>query len=205
MGNEIENFEFSMLSYLVVKPSMFPPSPMVMYTGADWSCLGMHRPFTMLYSMLDTRYCHNSRITFQIMLKNLESNESELKGKTYASLVGMDMTGKHHVDLVLNNPGLEHDSHGVRLHVMVVVAVVPRGMQHNYQPRRLGPVHLSELRLEPHVLGSVSTLKRGKGKGQERTKESLATSEGLLQHSTKIREISELGIVYWLQNTMIRL
>lgn len=78
------------------------------------------------------------------------------------------MTGKEHVDLVLNNPGLEHDSHGLRLHVMVVEAVVPRGMQHNYQPRRLGPVHLGELLHEPHVLRSVSTLKREKYRKEQR-------------------------------------
>ena len=40
------------------KPSSFPPSPMVKYTGALKFLIGVQRPFVMLYRMLDTRICH---------------------------------------------------------------------------------------------------------------------------------------------------
>lgn len=46
------------LAYLLARPSMFPPSPMVMYTGADWSLTGEQSPFMMVYAMLDTRSCN---------------------------------------------------------------------------------------------------------------------------------------------------
>jgi len=42
-------------AYLVAKPSRFPPSPTVIYTGADWSFIGVQMPFTTLYAMLETR------------------------------------------------------------------------------------------------------------------------------------------------------
>lgn len=42
-------------AYLVAKPSRFPPSPMVMYTGADSSFIGVQIPFTILYATFETR------------------------------------------------------------------------------------------------------------------------------------------------------
>ena len=52
-----------MLSYLVANPSRFPPSPIVMYTGADWSRIGLQIPFTMLYAMFDTRSCRKQAVS----------------------------------------------------------------------------------------------------------------------------------------------
>ena len=37
------------------RPSMFPPSPMVMYTGAEGSFTGVLSPFVMLYFTFDMR------------------------------------------------------------------------------------------------------------------------------------------------------
>lgn len=51
--NKKWKFEYSRrqlpgISYLVARPSRFPPSPMVIYTGADSSFTGWHLPFTIL-------------------------------------------------------------------------------------------------------------------------------------------------------------
>jgi hypothetical protein len=48
-------------AYLVAKPSRFPPSPMVMYTGADWSWIGAQIPFTILYAIFETRSWHTNK------------------------------------------------------------------------------------------------------------------------------------------------
>jgi len=45
-------------AYLVAKPSIFPPSPMFMYTGADRSFTGAQIPFTILYAIFETRSWH---------------------------------------------------------------------------------------------------------------------------------------------------
>lgn len=53
----------------VDKPSRFPPSPTVKYTGAFRSFTGVQRPLVMLYLMLDTRICHApKKITCQVTL-----------------------------------------------------------------------------------------------------------------------------------------
>lgn len=41
------------------------------------------------------------------------------------------MTRKDDINLVLNKPGLKHDSHGFTFHVMIVVAVIPGRMHQN--------------------------------------------------------------------------
>ena len=40
---------------MVANPSRLPPSPMVIYTGADRSFTGLQIPLTTLYAMLDMR------------------------------------------------------------------------------------------------------------------------------------------------------
>ena len=42
-------------AYLFAMPSMFPPSPIVMYTGAERSFTGPQWPFTMLYATFEIR------------------------------------------------------------------------------------------------------------------------------------------------------
>lgn len=49
----------------------------------------------------------------------------------YRALIGMNMTGKHKINFVLNKPGFKLDSHAFSLHVMVVITVVPRRVKHN--------------------------------------------------------------------------
>lgn len=46
-------------TYSYTSPSRFPPSPIVMWTGADWSLTGSHKPLLMLYAMLDILSCIN--------------------------------------------------------------------------------------------------------------------------------------------------
>lgn len=48
--------------------------------------------------------------------------------RTYRSFIGMDMASKYDIDLVLNKPGLELDSHGFPFHIVIVIAIVPWGM-----------------------------------------------------------------------------
>lgn len=40
--------ETRLVSYLLARPSIFPPSPMVIYTGADWSLTGEQSPLIIL-------------------------------------------------------------------------------------------------------------------------------------------------------------
>lgn len=50
---------------------------------------------------------------------------------THRSFIGMDVTGKYYINFVLNEPRLKHYPHGFSFHVMIVVTVIPRGMQKN--------------------------------------------------------------------------
>lgn len=81
---------------------------------------------------------------------------------TYRSFIGVDMTGKDNIDLVLNEPRLEHHSHGLSFHVVVLVAVIPRRMHQNYKPWRLGSVHFRKLLFQPLILRSIHTFGHGK-------------------------------------------
>ena len=74
---------------------------------------------------------------------------------TDRALVGVDMAGEDEIDLVLDEPGFEHDPHGLPLHVVVVVAVVPRRVQEHDKPWRQAAVHSRELLLQPIVLRRV--------------------------------------------------
>lgn len=76
-------FKFSRISYLLAKPSIFPPSPMLIYTGADWSCIGVHLPFTMSYATLDTRSCYNPWIIFQIIMEKKKTPNTVIWTKYY--------------------------------------------------------------------------------------------------------------------------
>ena len=62
-------------------------------------------------------------------------------GFTYRSFIGVNMTSEHHVNAVLHEPWLEHYSHGLAFHVMIVVAIIPRRMHKNNQPWRFTSVH----------------------------------------------------------------
>ena len=54
---------------------------------------------------------------------------------TYRSFVGMYMSSKHDINFVLNKPWLKHYSHCFPFHVMIAVAIIPRWMYQNNQPR----------------------------------------------------------------------
>lgn len=56
-------------AYLVAKPSRFPPSPMVIYTGADRSFTGVQTPFTILYAILDIRFWYIHTYTNYLILE----------------------------------------------------------------------------------------------------------------------------------------
>jgi hypothetical protein len=47
------------MSHLLARPSMLPPSPIVMYTGAEGSFTGALSPSVMLYLMFDILSCKN--------------------------------------------------------------------------------------------------------------------------------------------------
>lgn len=53
-------------AYMVAKPSMFPPSPMFMYTGADSSSFGVQIPFVILYAIFETRFWYKQIQTNQL-------------------------------------------------------------------------------------------------------------------------------------------
>ena len=67
----------------------------------------------------------------------------------------MHVAGEDEIDLVLDEPGLEHDPHGLPFHEVVAVAVIPRRVQEHDKPRRLAAVHSRELLLQPIVLRRV--------------------------------------------------
>jgi hypothetical protein len=49
--------EFGLITHFAARPSMLPPSPIVMYVGAVGSNSGVHKAFVMLYLMFDTVNC----------------------------------------------------------------------------------------------------------------------------------------------------
>jgi hypothetical protein len=57
LNQKTPNLHVFIFTYDIAKPSRFPPSPIVMYTGADRSLTGMQLPFVMLYATLDMRSC----------------------------------------------------------------------------------------------------------------------------------------------------
>lgn len=75
----------------------------------------------------------------------------------YRAFVGMNMTSKYEINLVLHEPWLKHDSHGFTFHIMVTITIVPWGMHKNNQPRCLASVNLWQLLEEPLVLWRVHT------------------------------------------------
>ena len=75
------------------------------------------------------------------LAKCLPPNEKEYIG-TYGSFIGMNMTSKHNINLVLHKPWLKHYPHGFSFHVVIFVAIIPRRMHKNDQPWSLGPINL---------------------------------------------------------------
>lgn len=74
---------------------------------------------------------------------------------THRSFICVHVTCKHHIDFVLHKPRLEHDSHGLAFHVVIIVAVVPGRVHEDNQPRCLTSVYLRELILKPFILRGV--------------------------------------------------
>lgn len=49
--------ELELTAYFAARPSMLPPSPIVIYVGDVESTFGVHKPFVILYLMFDTGNC----------------------------------------------------------------------------------------------------------------------------------------------------
>lgn len=78
----------------------------------------------------------------------------------YGALISMNVTSKNKVDFILHEPWFEHDSHGLTLHEVITVTVVPWRMHENNQPWCFTSVHLWELVKQPLVLRCVHTVSR---------------------------------------------
>lgn len=115
----------------MVKPSRFPPSPIVMYTGAEASFLGLHPPFTILYSTFDI-LSYIFETSLRNTIENLIRCFCRERERVYGSFVGVDVAGEDKIDLVVNKPRLIDNPHGISFHIVIIVAVVHRGMSHNY-------------------------------------------------------------------------
>lgn len=115
-------------SYLFAGPSIFPPSPMVTYTGADPSATGSHFPFTKLDTTFETLCYKMASIYISITdyFFNWSCFLRHKRGSTYTTFIAMDMAWENHIDFVLHKPSLEHHSHRFPFHKVIVVAVVPR-------------------------------------------------------------------------------
>lgn len=59
IAREINQKNGLRMTYFAARPSMLPPSPIVIYVGADGSTLGVQMPLVMLNRMFDTGYCNN--------------------------------------------------------------------------------------------------------------------------------------------------
>ena len=71
------------------------------------------------------------------------------------TLVDVDVASEDKIDLVLYKPGFEHDPHGLPLHVVLAVAIVPRAVHEHDKPWCHAAIHSQELRLQPLVLQCV--------------------------------------------------
>ena len=76
-------------------------------------------------------------------------------GYLVRTLLGMDVAREDKVDLVLYKPGIEHDPYRLHLHVVVVVAIVQRGVHEHDKPWCHDAIHSRELCLQPLVLWRV--------------------------------------------------
>lgn len=77
------------------------------------------------------------------------------KGRTYWSLISMNMPCKYQVNLVLHKPFFKSSPHTLTLHIMCLIAIVHGRVHENYKPRCLLPVYTLEFILQPPPLRSV--------------------------------------------------
>lgn len=105
---------------LIVKSKKFQYCPQFHYKFKD----NLGSNYVFFFKLLD-QCCSNSEMRTMLIM---------WLGSTYRAFISMDMTSKHNINLVLNKPGLKHNSHGLPFHVMVCVTIVPWRMHKNNQP-----------------------------------------------------------------------